>query len=98
MNVFTYFNQKIHAIFLESFQGLNFEDVKNATMQSPREKSMGDLASNIAMVAASKLKMKPIDVANILLPKISEIEEVAKVEVAGAGFINIFLGKSFWVF
>lgn len=97
MNVFTYFNQKIHTIFLESFQGLNFEDVKNATTQSPREKSMGDLASNIAMVAASKLKMKPIDVANILLPKIREIEEVAKVEVAGAGFINIFLGKSFWV-
>ncbi len=57
----------------------------------------GDYTSNIAMLAASELKAAPRDIGNKLLQAISEQIEanpshpVAKIELAGPGFINLFL-------
>ena len=57
----------------------------------------GDYTSNIAMLAASELKAAPRDIGGKLLQAISEQIEaspshpVAKVELAGPGFINFFL-------
>ncbi len=57
----------------------------------------GDYTSNIAMLAASELKAAPREIGNKLLQAISEQIEanpshpVAKVELAGPGFINLFL-------
>jgi len=57
----------------------------------------GDYTSNIAMLAASELKASPRDIGGKILQAISEQIEanpshpVAKVELAGPGFINFFL-------
>ena len=57
----------------------------------------GDYTSNIAMLAASELKAAPRDIGSKLLQAISEqinaspSHPVAKVELAGPGFINFFL-------
>ena len=57
----------------------------------------GDYTSNIAMLAASELKASPRDIGGKLLQAISEqidaspSHPVAKVELAGPGFINLFL-------
>ena len=39
----------------------------------PREKNKGDLASNIAMKSASRLKMAPARTASLLLPILREL-------------------------
>ena len=57
----------------------------------------GDYTSNIAMLAASELKASPRDIGEKLVQAISEqidaspSHPVAKVELAGPGFINLFL-------
>jgi len=57
----------------------------------------GDYTSNIAMLAAAELKAAPRDIGGKLLQAISEqidaspSHPVAKVELAGPGFINLFL-------
>jgi len=57
----------------------------------------GDYTSNIALLAASGLKASPRDIGNKLVDAISERIQadssycVAKVELAGPGFINLFL-------
>ena len=57
----------------------------------------GDYTSNIAMLAASELKAAPRDLGSKLVQAISEeidaspSHPVAKVELAGPGFINFFL-------
>ena len=64
--------------------------------ERPRDAAHGDLATNIAMQLARKLKRDPRQIADALLdylrPKAAHT--VASLEVAGAGFINIRLKQS----
>lgn len=64
-----------------------------------REKSHGDFSSNIALVLAKKLRLSPLQLAEIIKSKIdcsSEVSRLEKIEIAKPGFINFFLKKSFW--
>ncbi len=58
----------------------------------------GDIASNIAMAGARSWRKAPKMIADALLAHLPSIENsvFAKVEVAGPGFINLFLAPSFW--
>jgi arginyl-tRNA synthetase len=56
-----------------------------------RDKSHGDFASNIAMLLAKAAKQKPRDIAEKIIAALPASEHVAKVEVAGPGFINFFV-------
>jgi len=91
MNIFNTIEQKIKSI-IEDFG----QKTKNIAVQSPKDKSHGDMATNAAMVLAKPMRMKPRDIAEQLVPKISEIDGVKSVEIAGAGFINITFDNSFW--
>lgn len=60
----------------------------------------GDYQCNSAMAISSKLKgagiaMRPYDVAVEIKSKISACDLIEKVEVVPAGYINVFLNKSF---
>src|SRR4029079_2875230 len=59
------------------------------TFERPRDPSHGDLATNVAMQSARKLKRKPREVAE-LLSGISAAQ-IEALEIAGPGFINIRL-------
>src|SRR6185436_5561644 len=66
------------------------------TFERPRDPSHGDLATNVAMQLARKLKRKPRELADLLvgffqLDLSGKDAYVEKMEVAGAGFINIRL-------
>lgn len=50
----------------------------------------GDFSSNIALVAAKQVEASPRELAERLLPQLSEAI-FSRVEVAGPGFINFFL-------
>jgi arginyl-tRNA synthetase len=70
--------------------------VEAVEVSPPREASHGDLATNVAMVLASKAAMKPRDIAELMLVALQSEPGVAKVEIAGPGFINITLKPEMW--
>ncbi|MBI3495473.1 arginine--tRNA ligase [Candidatus Berkelbacteria bacterium] len=60
----------------------------------PPVATMGDFASNIALVAASHFKKKPFELAQEIAEKLASDEFFAEVMVAAPGFINVRLGES----
>jgi arginyl-tRNA synthetase len=59
-----------------------------------RDASHGDFASNIAMVSAKVARCKPRDLAEKLVAALPASDEVAKVGIAGPGFINFTLTEA----
>lgn len=55
-----------------------------------KDKTHGDYACNIAMVLAKTAKMKPRDLAEKIIAVLPENPQIAKVEIAGPGFLNFF--------
>ena len=65
----------------------------------PKDAGHGDYASNVAMVLASRAKgkMPPRRIAEIISKNISSGDDVlAKVEIAGPGFMNFFIRENVW--
>ncbi|WP_028111406.1 arginine--tRNA ligase [Ferrimonas kyonanensis] len=56
-----------------------------------RDKSHGDLATNLAMMLAKPAKKNPRELAQLIIDTLPASELVSKVEIAGPGFINFFL-------
>jgi arginyl-tRNA synthetase len=56
-----------------------------------RDRRHGDFASNLAMTLAKVAGRKPRDLAQQLVDALPEEPAVAKVEIAGPGFINFYL-------
>ena len=57
----------------------------------PRQKEHGDYATNVALEVGARVGRNPRQVAEVLVRHLPETELVAKVEVAGPGFINFTL-------
>src|SRR6516162_1996070 len=66
-------------------------------VEPPRDAAHGDLATNAAMALAKDAGLKPRDLADRLAGELRKRPEIAKVEVAGPGFINMTLDPSVWV-
>ncbi|MDO8950873.1 MAG: arginine--tRNA ligase [Actinomycetota bacterium] len=64
------------------------------TVERPRELSHGDWATNIAMRAAKAAGMPPRQVAEVIAARMTGHPDVAAVEIAGPGFINIRLSAA----
>lgn len=60
----------------------------------PKDRAHGDWATNVAMQLAKKAGMKPSDLAELFAERLQEAEGIARVEVAGPGFINITLDSA----
>jgi arginyl-tRNA synthetase len=61
-------------------------------LETPREKSHGDVATNLALVLAKSLRAKPREVAERIVAALDlPADVVSSVEVAGPGFINFRL-------
>lgn len=65
--------------------------VYSAAPERARSKEHGDFASNIALGLARAAKVKPRDLAEKIVAALPESQWIARVEVAGPGFINFFL-------
>jgi len=74
-------------------QGLDFANVEVAP---PRDATHGDLACNAALVLAKAANMKPRDIAEKLSDKLRADPDIAKLEVAGPGFLNMTFRPKFW--
>jgi arginyl-tRNA synthetase len=60
-------------------------------VENTRDPQHGDFASNLAMRLAKATRQNPRKVAESLVQLLPKSDAVAKVEIAGAGFINFFL-------
>ena len=61
-------------------------------IEIPREKAFGDYATNIAMRLAKDLRNKPLLIAQNLVSSLEKDSDTFfKIEIAGPGFINMFL-------
>jgi arginyl-tRNA synthetase len=65
-------------------------------IETPRDPAHGDLACNAAMVLAKPARMKPRDIADALKGRLAADPDIASVEVAGPGFLNLRMQPEFW--
>jgi arginyl-tRNA synthetase len=71
-------------------------DTGRIAVEPPRDASHGDVTTNAAMVLAGSAGIKPRDLAAQLAERLESLDEVARVEIAGPGFINLRLHQPFW--
>ncbi len=60
-----------------------------------KDKSHGDLATNLAMMLAKPAKKNPRELAQQIIDNLPASELVAKTEIAGPGFINFFIDTGY---
>ena len=61
-----------------------------------RDVTHGDVATNVAMVLGAQIGKNPKEIAALFVDKLQAMEWIDKVEIAGAGFINMTLAPSVW--
>ena len=71
-----------------------FEEDVNVELEKPRDRSHGDLSTNLALMLGGRLKKNPRELAgdiaaDIVLPK----DVIDSVEIAGPGFINFRIAE-----
>ncbi|MGJ8648080.1 MAG: arginine--tRNA ligase [Marinomonas colpomeniae] len=92
MNIQTLLNQRIQAAMVAA----GASDTASALVRQSAKVQFGDYQANGMMGAAKALKMNPRDFAQATLDKLDLSDIADKVEIAGPGFINIFL-KNVWL-
>ena len=65
-------------------------------IERTRSREHGDFACNVAMLLTKKAGKKPRDLAAAIVAALPSSPLVAKVEIAGPGFINFFLTDAAW--
>ncbi|MGH8232731.1 MAG: arginine--tRNA ligase [Rhodanobacteraceae bacterium] len=65
-------------------------------IERTRTREHGDFACNTALMLAKTLGRKPRDIATTIVGALPKSHLVARVEIAGPGFINFFLSDDAW--
>jgi len=102
MNIFDLFYNRIAEILTQIMAKGYLEDfdARRFVVEPPKDAALGDLACNAAMVFAKESKKhfsNPKDFANEICRAISSFDDVEKADVAGPGFINIYLKPDVYV-
>lgn len=89
---------QLRELLLQAIQALQADSqlpadlaIPNFVIERARSREHGDFASNIAMMLAKPARAKPRELAGKLVAALPTNALVAKVEIAGPGFINFFL-------
>ena len=75
-------------------------EVQQLSVDAPPRAELGDLAFPVCFELAKLIKQArgekqaPRAIAEKLKPQLEDIEEVSRVEIAGAGYINVFLDRA----
>jgi arginyl-tRNA synthetase len=88
--------EKIYSILssLASEMGVSDIDFK---VETPKEKSHGDLSTNLALVMAKKLNKNPMDIAADIAAKLlTDDSFISDVQVASPGFINFYFSHKYF--
>ena len=76
--------------------GTVISTVEDIFLELPKDKDHGDYATNIAMKLAKVARKRPLDIANEIVANCNlETMHLSKMEIAGPGFINLFLDLNY---
>ncbi len=99
MNIFADFDARIKKtlqdIDLKAKDGGDL-DLSRITVEPPRDATHGDIATNAAMVLSKAVGQNPRELATIIADALKADADVATVDVAGPGFINLRLKDVYW--
>ena len=84
--------ERIRAELITAAQELGADVSVDPVIERPRDPSLGDWTTNLAMTLARPLRKKPAEIAGLLRDRMRLSEAgVRKVDVAGPGFMNFWL-------
>ena len=69
---------------------------KDFRVEIPPNEQFGDFSTNVAMINAKIVKTSPRKLAEKIVEILKENSEIQRIEIAGPGFINLFLSNAFY--
>ena len=85
-------SERIRAELIAAARDLGADDTVDPVIERPRDPSLGDWTTNLAMTLARPLRKRPAEIAGLLRDRmrLSDVG-VEKVDIAGPGFMNFWL-------
>ncbi len=90
-NVCQLFDTAIHSLKQKGVLAEEF--IVPVQLTRTKDPAHGDFACNIALMGAKKVGKNPRELAQMILDALPKSGLIERAEVAGAGFINVFLNK-----
>ena len=94
-------NVQVAELFIDNIKNI-FSDVASVEelagtleIQGSSKKEFGDFQTNFAMINSKKIGVNPREIASKIIENFGENDKIEKLEIAGPGFINIYLKNSF---
>jgi arginyl-tRNA synthetase len=94
MNIFQRYKSLILTKALQLYPALPHDIV--FSVESPKDNSHGDIASNIALIASKKVGIPPLEIAKAIASELLAQQDIIKAEIAAPGFINLSIASSAW--
>lgn len=89
--LFSVMREKVVAALKTVLPDLPDDVAARVEVTPPRDASHGDMATNAALLAAKPAKRKPFEIAKELVAQLEALPDIAHVEMAGPGFVNMTL-------
>lgn len=86
---------KTQKILVENIKRIFNTNDLDVIVDYAKDKKFGDFQTNFAMINSKKLGMSPRDIATKLIENFKDIDMINKLEIAGPGFINIFINEKY---
>ena len=87
---------KLKKLFSENISRIFGADyIEKIDIQNSTKKEFGDFQTNFAMMSSKLIGKNPREIANTIIENFEKNDIIEKMEIAGPGFINIFLKNSF---
>lgn len=87
---------KLKKLFSKNINNIFGTDyAQKVDIQNSTKKEFGDFQTNFAMVSSKLIGKNPREIANTLVDNFTENDIIEKLEIAGPGFINIYLKNNF---
>jgi len=95
MSVVLNFRSHLAELFAQALREVAPDHADTAILvERPKQAVHGDYACNLAMQLAKPLRRSPRDIAQALIAALPQTDFIDKVEIAGAGFINVFVASA----
>lgn len=87
---------KLKKLFSENINNIFGADyTEKIDIQNSTKREFGDFQTNFAMVSSKLIGKNPREIASTLVDNFKENDIIEKLEIAGPGFINIYLKNNF---
>lgn len=87
---------KLKKLFSENINNIFGADyTEKVDIQNSTKREFGDFQTNFAMISSKLIGKNPREIASTLVDNFKENDIIEKLEIAGPGFINIYLKNKF---